>query len=54
MDWFYRFPHMNDDALRMLKQTIDEGFRTFTRGYGDAIENFFRPCRNSCSSPSAS
>ncbi|EFM55375.1 MULTISPECIES: ABC transporter permease [Brucella] len=43
MDWFYRFPHMNDDALRMLKQTIDEGFRTFTRGYGDAIENFFSP-----------
>ncbi|MFB8342263.1 ABC transporter permease [Brucella cytisi] len=43
MDWFYRFPHMNDDALRTLKQTIDEGFRTFTRGYGDAIENFFSP-----------
>ncbi|EFM58980.1 binding-protein-dependent transport systems inner membrane component [Brucella sp. BO2] len=29
--------------MRMLKQTIDEGFRTFTRGYGDAIENFFSP-----------
>ncbi|MEL4375926.1 ABC transporter permease [Brucella cytisi] len=43
MDWFYRFPHMNDDALRTLKQTIDEGFRSFTRGYGDAIENFFSP-----------
>jgi len=34
---------MNDDALRTLKQTIDEGFRSFTRGYGDAIENFFSP-----------
>ncbi|PWL18475.1 ABC transporter permease [Falsochrobactrum shanghaiense] len=43
MDWFYQFPHMNDDALRNLKQTIDEGFRAFTRGYGSAIEDFFSP-----------
>ncbi|MBV2143580.1 proline/glycine betaine ABC transporter permease [Falsochrobactrum sp. TDYN1] len=43
MDWFYRFPHMNDDALRALKKGIDDAFRTFTRGYGEAIENFFSP-----------
>ncbi len=43
MDWFYRFPHMNDDALRELKLAIDNGFRAFTRAYGDAIWDFFLP-----------
>ena len=43
MDWFYNFPHMNDDALRILKQAIDENFRAFTRAYGDSIENLFKP-----------
>ena len=43
MDWFYKFPHMDDDALRALKKAIDDGFRAFTRAYGDAIESFFSP-----------
>lgn len=43
MDWLTRFPHLNDDFLRELKKSIDEGFRAFTRGYGDAIESFFDP-----------
>ncbi|KQS67940.1 ABC transporter permease [Rhizobium sp. Leaf371] len=43
MEWFYTFPHMDDDALRNLKKTIDEGFRAFTRTYGDAIESLFSP-----------
>lgn len=43
MDWLTRFPHMNDDTLRVLKKSIDEGFRTFTRVYGDSIEAFFQP-----------
>ncbi|EOZ4845841.1 proline/glycine betaine ABC transporter permease [Pseudomonas aeruginosa] len=43
MSWFNEFPHMEDDSLRALKQTIDEGFRSFTRGYGDSIESFFAP-----------
>ncbi|WP_343315770.1 proline/glycine betaine ABC transporter permease [Brucella sp. BE17] len=43
MDWFKKFPHMNDDALRRLKQMIDEGFRSFTRSYGETIENLFLP-----------
>ncbi|MEJ5022765.1 proline/glycine betaine ABC transporter permease [Ochrobactrum vermis] len=43
MDWFTRFPHMDDDALRRLKQVIDEGFRSFTRSYGEIIEVFFSP-----------
>ncbi|WP_137114007.1 proline/glycine betaine ABC transporter permease [Mesorhizobium sp. GR13] len=43
MDWFSTFPHLNDDLLRSLKKSIDEGFRMFTRAYGDAIESFFDP-----------
>lgn len=43
MDWFFNFPHMDDDALRNLKKFIDESFRAFTRAYGDAIEGFFSP-----------
>lgn len=43
MDWFFEFPHMDDDSLRALKKGIDEGFRVFTRAYGDALESFFYP-----------
>lgn len=43
MDWFYKFPHMNDDTLRALKKTIDENFRAFTRLHGEGIESLFKP-----------
>ncbi|MEI2297567.1 ABC transporter permease [Ensifer sp. MJa1] len=43
MDWLTQFPHMDDDSLRALKKAIDEGFRGFTRAYGDTIEAFFEP-----------
>ena len=43
MSWFQDFPQMDDDSLRSLKQVIDEGFRSFTRGHGDSNENFFAP-----------
>ncbi|WP_077965489.1 ABC transporter permease [Ensifer adhaerens] len=46
MEWLYEFPHMNDDALRTLKKAIDEGFRSFTRAYGDTIEGFFSPLQH--------
>lgn len=46
MEWFYKFPHMNDDSLRDLKKMIDDGFRAFTRAYGDAIESFFSPLQH--------
>lgn len=46
MEWFYEFPNMNDDALRSLKKAIDEGFRAFTRAYGDTIEGFFSPLQH--------
>lgn len=43
MDWFYNFPHMDDEALRNLRRVIDDGFRNFTRAYGDSIEAMFAP-----------
>ena len=46
MDWIYTFPHMNDDTLRNLKKGIDDGFRAFTRAYGDSIESFFSPLQH--------
>lgn len=45
MDWFEKFPHMDDESLRTLKKTVDEGFREFTRSYGDGIEGFFSPLK---------
>lgn len=45
MDWFDKFPHMDDESLRTLKKTIDEGFRSFTRSYGDTIEDLFTPLK---------
>jgi glycine betaine/proline transport system permease protein len=46
MDWFFKFPHMDDNALRDLKKAIDDGFRGFTRSYGDIIEGFFSPLQH--------
>ena len=43
MEWLTRFPHMDDSRLRDLKKMIDDGFRSFTRAYGDSIESFFDP-----------
>ena len=45
MEWLTRFPHMDDESLRALKKAVDEGFRAFTRAYGDSIEAFFEPLR---------
>jgi glycine betaine/proline transport system permease protein len=43
MDSHQTFPQLDDDFLRALKKSIDEGFRAFTRAYGDPIESFFDP-----------
>lgn len=45
MDWFWTFPHLSDEKLRGLRMSIDDGFREFTRGYGDAIAQVFEPLR---------
>ncbi len=42
-DWLSSFPHLGDESLRNLKKAIDDGFRAFSRSYGDAIESFFDP-----------
>ncbi|BCH22907.1 ABC transporter permease [Mesorhizobium sp. L-8-10] len=46
MDWLFSFPHMNDASLRDLKKAIDEGFRGFTRAYGDGLEAMFEPLQH--------
>ena len=46
MDWLFKFPSMNDDTLRALKNSVDEGFRAFTRGYGSSIETLFSPLQS--------
>ncbi|MET3855426.1 proline/glycine betaine ABC transporter permease [Rhizobium sp. OAE497] len=46
MDWLWKFPTMNDDMLRDLKRAVDEGFRGFTRAYGDGIETLFSPLQS--------
>lgn len=43
MSWLTSFPQIDDGTLRDLKKVIDEGFRNFTRAYGDMIESFFSP-----------
>ncbi|MFN7093082.1 MAG: ABC transporter permease [Allorhizobium sp.] len=46
MEYFNKFPAMNPDSLRDLKRAIDEGFRNFTRAYGDGIESVFEPLQH--------
>ena len=37
------FPQMPVEQLRTLKKTIDAGYKSFSRTYGESIENFFDP-----------
>lgn len=46
MDWLTKFPQMDESSLRDLKKVIDEGFRAFTRSYGEGIETFFSPLQH--------
>lgn len=46
MTWLTTFPQMNDAYLTAFKKAIDEGFRQFTRAYGDSIEAFFTPLQS--------
>src|SRR6056300_617190 len=43
MDWLIEFPELGRGDLRDLRKGIDEGFKNFTRSYGDTIEAFFDP-----------
>ena len=42
-DWLTEFPALERTVLRDIKNTIDTGFRAWTREYGEAIESFFDP-----------
>ena len=42
-DFLTEFPEMGRQDLRDLKKGIDAGFRTFSREYGETLENFFDP-----------
>ena len=37
-EWLFEFPEPTPDSLRSLRKSIDEGYRGFSRAYGDSIE----------------
>ena len=41
LEFFEEFPEMSRGDLRDFKKVIDSAFRSFSRTYGEAIENFF-------------
>ncbi|MDE0343471.1 MAG: proline/glycine betaine ABC transporter permease [Deltaproteobacteria bacterium] len=41
--WLQEFPTLDEASLRTLKKAFDNGYRTFSRTYGDTIESFFDP-----------
>ena len=43
MEFLYEFPTMGRSDLRDLKKAIDAGFRSFSRAYGEGLEEFFKP-----------
>ncbi len=45
MDWLITFPHLDSATMTVLRRTIDDNFRTFTRAWGDTIEAIFEPLR---------
>ncbi|MBW6419615.1 proline/glycine betaine ABC transporter permease [Celeribacter sp. PS-C1] len=43
MDWLIEFPSLGRRDLSTLRQTVDDGFRTFSRAFGESLEAFFSP-----------
>ncbi|ASP40090.1 ABC transporter permease [Bacterioplanes sanyensis] len=43
MSWWSEFPQLSRTQLMALRQTLDEGYREFSREYGASIEAFFDP-----------
>ncbi|MEC7490336.1 MAG: proline/glycine betaine ABC transporter permease [Pseudomonadota bacterium] len=43
MSFFESFPSLGRRDLMELRRTIDNGFRDFSREYGEALEHFFDP-----------
>ena len=42
-NWAHEFPEMGRSDLRDFKKSVDNAFTSFSRSYGEAIENFFEP-----------
>ncbi len=42
-EWLLTFPELNRETLRGLRRSLDEGYRGFSRTFGESIENFFDP-----------
>ena len=42
-DWVLNFPTLDIATLRSVHKSIDAAYRTFSRNYGDSIENIFDP-----------
>ena len=45
MDWLFKFPQLDSDALLAVKRAIDGSLKALTRNYGQAIEDFFYPLK---------
>ncbi len=43
LDFFREFPEISRSDIRDIKTSIDNAFRSFSRNYGESIENFFDP-----------
>ena len=42
-EWLITFPELNRETLRAMRRSLDEGYRGFSRTFGESIENFFDP-----------
>ncbi len=42
-EWLFEFPELPRQSLRALRKSIDEGYKAFSRAWGEAIEGFFDP-----------
>jgi glycine betaine/proline transport system permease protein len=42
-NWLVEFPALGRKDLRSIQKSIDEGFREFSRTYGQGLEDFFEP-----------
>ena len=43
MEFLTEFPELGRGDLRDFKKAVDSGFRSFSRAYGEGLENFFDP-----------
>ena len=43
MNWLINCPELERSDLQAFRKSIDQGFKSFTRTYGESIESFFDP-----------